>query len=91
MKRYLVFAYDNMYPSGGMDDFKFSFNTKEKAAEMLTYISVKNYDYIQFFDCETNLRWDYKKEDFPSENEEVFNESFNEVISRFINFTLSDY
>jgi hypothetical protein len=30
MKRYMLFGFDTYYPSGGMNDFRFSFDTKEE-------------------------------------------------------------
>jgi hypothetical protein len=33
MKRFLVFSFDKYYPSGGAQDFKASFETKEQAME----------------------------------------------------------
>lgn len=33
MKRFLVFGYDRYYPSGGWNDFKDSFDTKDEAQE----------------------------------------------------------
>lgn len=36
MKRFLVFAYDRYYPSGGWNDFKDSFDTYEEAEAYAT-------------------------------------------------------
>ena len=50
-KRYILFAYDSYYPSGGMDDAKVSFELEE-------YEEVKSkwegkYDWFSVFDVET--------------------------------------
>lgn len=36
MKKYLLFAGDSFYPSGGVDDFRGDFDTKRLALEFLT-------------------------------------------------------
>lgn len=41
-KRFLVFAYYNYYPSGGMNDFQKSFDTYEEAEE---YIRLERHDH----------------------------------------------
>jgi hypothetical protein len=46
MKRYMVFAFDSYYPSGGMQDFQFSFDTKEEFEENFN----DSYDYYHIFD-----------------------------------------
>lgn len=48
-KRFLVIAYDDYYPMGGLHDVKDSFDTKEEAvqfAETETYENVEVYDRI---------------------------------------------
>ena len=48
-KRYLVFAYYQYYPSGGMDDNKESFDTLEEA-NIYRREECKNYDYTEVYD-----------------------------------------
>ena len=48
-KRFLVFGYDTYYPSGGMRDLEFSFDTVEEAINnlyMVEYSHVTIYDRI---------------------------------------------
>jgi len=46
---YLVFAYDNYYPSGGFNDFKFTFKTLDEFEEKINIIlnnTVFDYWYV---------------------------------------------
>lgn len=60
MKRYLVFAGDKWYPSGGWDDFKGDFNTIEEGKESLISIGP---DWWHIVDSNTGhiVYQDYKK------------------------------
>lgn len=48
-KRYLVFTYDDFYPSGGMTDLKESFDDIDEALEFIKnqkYVNAELYDRI---------------------------------------------
>lgn len=49
MKRYLVFAFDDPYPSGGWSDFEGAFTTIEQAREAANNLSPP-YDCVQIVD-----------------------------------------
>jgi len=49
MKRFLLFAGDFYYPSGGMDDFKDSFNILEDA---VIFANNEGWDWIHILDIE---------------------------------------
>jgi hypothetical protein len=53
MKRYLLFAYDRYYPSGGMNDFVGDFDTLDELKIAAKNKDVKYYDYIKYLDTET--------------------------------------
>lgn len=50
MKRYLLFAGDNYYPSGGWGDFVDGFDSVEQAALKL---AERSYDWFQIVDATT--------------------------------------
>lgn len=50
MKRYLLFMYDQYYPSGGWGDFKGSFDTLEEA---LAYTPTTHLDCREVVDSHT--------------------------------------
>jgi hypothetical protein len=65
-KRYILFAYDSYYPSGGMDDAKVAFEIEE-------YEEVKNkwlgkYDWFHVFDVETFITYEASKGEMPKIN-----------------------
>lgn len=49
-RRYILFGYYGYYPSGGMKDALFSFNTE---SELIEEASHYEYDYYNIFDTET--------------------------------------
>lgn len=51
MRKFAVFAMDTYYPSGGMGDFKGSFNTREEA-EIEGDNLRKYYDHIDIVDMD---------------------------------------
>ena len=56
MKRYLVFAYDNYYPSGGWNDFRRAFDSLDEArayAQALYDEYPKDCDNVQVIDSTT--------------------------------------
>ena len=60
MKRFLLFSGWNYYPSGGVDDFNGSFDTKEEAIRAAGKLEV--WDWAQIYDCLmeelfTNKNW----------------------------------
>lgn len=66
MKRFMLFAGENYYPCGGMEDFKGSFDTYEEAEE---YVNTKNkgvqmdgwgWDWAHVYDTETQKVKDIK-------------------------------
>lgn len=51
MKRYLVFGYDQYYPSGGWNDFKADFDTQEDAEEFAKdLVQTRHWDYYDVVD-----------------------------------------
>lgn len=48
--KYLVFAYDNYYPSGGWNDFRGVFDTLEEAQALKTKLNFYDYHYIVTYD-----------------------------------------
>ena len=46
-KRFLVFGFDTYYPSGGMRDLKFSFDTAEEA---ISNIDKVEYSHVTIYD-----------------------------------------
>lgn len=52
--RYWIFAYDE--PVGGMEDFKFSFNTLDEFEEDISHMII-NYNQFQVLDTETNYHY----------------------------------
>jgi len=56
LKRYLLFAYDDYYPSGGMNDFVSSFDSLDEIEDFIkTRMSIKDWSYDQ----ENNKHVDY--------------------------------
>jgi len=47
----MVFGFDSYYPSGGMNDFRFQFDTNEEFEENF---SEEYYDYYHIFDTKEN-------------------------------------
>lgn len=65
MKRYLLFAYPEYYPSGGFKDFRNSFNTIEEAnAEYRKLRITRDVNEAHIVDCET---WQIIKEFYSDE------------------------
>lgn len=56
MKRYLVFAGYDYYPSGGWDDFQSDHETAEEAHAAVRTLVVKSHDWYQVVDLETGGR-----------------------------------
>jgi hypothetical protein len=55
MKRYIVFMYDNFYPTGGWHDYLGRYDTKEEAKEAGLAAQTKTgRDYVDIVDLETN-------------------------------------
>lgn len=50
MKRFLVIAYDQYYPSGFPDEIR---DSKDTIEEAMFKLSELNYDYKYIFDCDT--------------------------------------
>jgi hypothetical protein len=67
-KRFLVFAMDRYYPSGGIDDVKKSFDDADEAIEFAkSGDDLVSYDFVEVFDCD--LRgFIYKKNDDEYDN-----------------------
>ncbi|HUV85208.1 MAG TPA: hypothetical protein VMV86_05815 [Methanosarcinales archaeon] len=73
LKRYLLFAYDDYYPSGGMNDFVSSFDSLDEIEDFIkTRMSIKDWSYaevghqlsdqvnnITIYDQENNKHVDY--------------------------------
>ena len=49
MKRYILFGYDNYYPTGGFNDVIGSYDTKEEYRDKMEESKYENY---QVFDCD---------------------------------------
>lgn len=54
MKRYLLFAYDDYYPSGGWNDFKGSFDSVEEAKS-----NIGSYECGEIVDSQTEKEVTY--------------------------------
>lgn len=52
MKRYLLFAWDQYYPSGGMNDLKGEFDTEQEAKGYAINSSCAMYDHIELYDTQ---------------------------------------
>jgi hypothetical protein len=52
MKRYLVFAFPEHYPSGGWGDFVSAHDTLKEARSVATAQSAKSIDFVQIVDLE---------------------------------------
>lgn len=50
--RYWIFAFEGFYPKGGMNDYKFSFNTVEEFSDEI--LEHRENDGFQLLDTETN-------------------------------------
>ena len=57
MKRYALFAYDCYYPCGGMNDFKASFDTLEKATAA-AWTKIPSDDYRPVYEYDIVIIWD---------------------------------
>jgi hypothetical protein len=54
MKRFLVFAYDHYYPSGGWKDFQDSFDDEKEAIGKATSLKeTKTFDHAHVIDSKT--------------------------------------
>ena len=51
MKRFLVFAYDDYYPSGGLADIRGEFDTLEELHEKLPEF-FENWEYVEVLDLQ---------------------------------------
>jgi len=60
MKQYLLFSFDNYYPSGGFNDYKKDFDSHEEALSYIkeTYESW-HYDFYQIVDMKSGTMDDY--------------------------------
>jgi hypothetical protein len=68
MKRFLLFAFDSCYPSGGLSDVIKEFDTSEEALDWAKTNKI-GYDYAILFDCvDRKVIWD--KDDY-SDNREI--------------------
>ena len=54
--RYWVFGFDGYYPSGGMNDYRFSFNTIEEFEMEIAEIGTK-YQHYQILDTESHYHF----------------------------------
>jgi len=64
MKRYLVFAFDEYYPSGGWDDFLKDFDTFGEAKKYIMEEHKKSKrDYYQIVDTQTRRVYGYNRYD----------------------------
>lgn len=54
--RYWIFAFDEDYPIGGMNDFKFSFNNLEEFEDNI--LKNTNYTTYQVLNTETNYHYE---------------------------------
>lgn len=52
VKRFIVFAHDQYYPSGGWADSRDSFDTLEEALDYILKID-KDFDYTEVIDTQT--------------------------------------
>jgi hypothetical protein len=55
MKRFLVFGYDNWYPSGGWDDFRGEFDTLEEAKDFADKLAT---DHAHIIDIQGRMNYD---------------------------------
>jgi len=62
MKRYFLFGFDDLYPSGGMSDFKGDFDSIEEAIRFVREQKLKSDNY-EILDTEENIRYDYDEEE----------------------------
>ena len=53
--RYWIFSFDSCYPSGGMNDFRFSFNNLQEFEDGI--LEVTGYDVYQVLDTESNYHF----------------------------------
>lgn len=53
-ERFIVFAYNAYYPSGGFSDIVASFSTIESALAALKNTPLFRYEYIELFECRCN-------------------------------------
>ena len=56
MYRYLVFAYYNQYPYGGMNDIVLRTNSIQDVINAWNENS-DSYDYVDIYDCETGAKY----------------------------------
>jgi len=62
MKRYFLFGFDNLYPSGGMNDFKGDFDSIEEGIRFVREQELKSDNY-EILDTEENIRYDYEEKE----------------------------
>lgn len=53
IKRYVVFAGEHYYPSGGWGDYRGSFDTLEEAQALIGTLGPSTYDWAHVVDLET--------------------------------------
>ncbi|MED4579030.1 hypothetical protein P9480_09735 [Bacillus atrophaeus] len=57
MNRYILFAFDDFYPGGGLTDLHLTFNTAE---ELAIYLATANpRDMYQILDTKTGAQWTF--------------------------------
>lgn len=49
--RFLVFAYEDYYPDGGIDDCRFKTSTIEEAIKEVEGLKKKEFDNVYIYDC----------------------------------------
>ena len=52
-KRFILFACDRFYPSGGMSDARATFDTKEELSVLCANARIASFEYYDVFDTET--------------------------------------
>lgn len=67
-KRYILFAFDTYYASGGMNDARVSFNEDEYNEMKKTWEDKHGYDWFQIFDTETFKTYEAEKGEIPKIN-----------------------
>lgn len=69
-KRYLLFAYDEYYPGGGMYDCKLRTNDWDEINREVVKLA-ERYDYVQYYDSEVDdfFDWDSEYKEWVMKNE----------------------
>ena len=80
MSKYMLFSYDNYYPSGGTNDLDGCFDTKEELLDEISNVLIKNRDNIDIFSIHLrktieirNYMEKHTVEDIERKIEELFN------------------